>query len=104
MPTRLGARLVVEFIGTFALVFCGMIVFNYGKDPLLIGKIGLLIIALGHGLILATMITAAMPTSGGHLNPAVTFGFLLTRKMKPIDGIAYIVVQLLAGVVAALLV
>src|SRR5258708_4464079 len=106
MKNRLGAALLVEFIGTFALIFCGIMVFNYGKSAALADKVtglsALVTIALGHGLILSTMGTAAMPTSGGQFNPAVTLGFLLTGKMKPVEGISYIVIQLLAGVVAAL--
>lgn len=106
MNSRLGANLLVEFIGTFALVFCGILVFNYGKSAALADKVtslsALITIALGHGLILSTMVTAAMPTSGGQFNPAVTAGFLLTGKMKPVEAISYIVIQLLAGVVAAL--
>jgi MIP family channel proteins len=101
MRNRLGASLLVEFIGTFALVFCGMLVFYHGKPA---GLPGLLVIALGHGLILSVMVTAAMPTSGGHFNPAVTIGFLAARKIKALDALSYIVVQLLASVAAALLV
>jgi MIP family channel proteins len=48
------------------------------------------------------MVCATMPTSGGHINPAVTVGFLFTGKIKPVAGIAYIVIQLLGGTVAAL--
>jgi aquaporin Z len=59
-------------------------------------------IALAHGLVLSVMVTAAMPTSGGHINPAITIGFLITGKIKPAAGIAYIVIQLTGGVVAAL--
>ena len=94
MPVRLGACLVAEFVGTFALCFVGIMAIHSGA--------GLAAIAPAHGLILSIMITAAMPTSGGHFNPAVTFGFLITGKIKPTAGIAYIVIQLLAGTIAAL--
>src|SRR3954468_2443840 len=94
MPVRLGAALVAEFVGTFALTFIGIMAIHSGA--------GLVAVALAHGLILSIMVTAAMPTSGGHLNPAVTIGFLLTGKIKPQAGISYIVIQLLAGTVAAL--
>ena len=59
-------------------------------------------VALAHGLILSCIVAATMPTSGGHLNPAVTFGFLITGKIKPPAAIGYIVIQLLAGTIAAL--
>src|SRR5215204_2381267 len=95
MPVRLGAALVAEFVGTFALCCVGILAIHFSNG-------NLVAVALAHGLILACMVTAAMPTSGGHFNPAVTIGFLLTGKIKPVAGVGYIVVQLLAGVVAAL--
>ena len=96
MPVRLGACLVAEFVGTFALCFVGVLSLHSGA--------GLVAVALAHGLILSIMVTATMPTSGGHLNPAVTFGFLITGKIKLAAAIAYIVIQLLAGTTAALVV
>src|SRR5437762_5284951 len=100
MPVRLGAALLAEFIGSFALTFIGIMAIHHA--PTLSPGIGLLTVALAHGLILSVMVTAAMPTSGGHFNPAVTVGFLITGKIKPVAGIGYIVIQLLGGVVAAL--
>ena len=94
MPVRLGACLLAEFVGTFALCFVGILAIHSGA--------GLVAVALAHGLILGVMVTATMHTSGGHLNPAVTFGFLITGKIKPPAAIAYIVIQLLAGTIAAL--
>jgi MIP family channel proteins len=96
MLVRLGACLVAEFVGTFALCFVGIMAIHSGA--------GLVAIALAHGLILAIMVTAAMPTSGGHFNPAVTFGFLITGKIKLSAAIAYMVIQLMAGTIAALMV
>ena len=95
MPVRLGAALVAEFVGSFALTFLGIMAIQAAPG-------NLLAVALAHGIILAVMVSATMQTSGGHVNPAVTVGFLLTGKIKPVAGIAYIVLQLLGGVVAAL--
>jgi aquaporin Z len=100
MPVRLGAALVAEFVGSFALTFVGIMAIHHA--PTLGPGIGLLAVALAHGVILSVMVTAAMPTSGGHLNPAVTIGFLITGKIKPVAAIGYIVIQLLGGIVAAL--
>src|SRR5437763_1356546 len=94
MPVRLGAALVAEFVGSFALTFVGIMAINSGG--------GLVAIALAHGLILAVLVSATMQTSGGHVNPAITLGFLITGKIKPVAAIAYIVIQLLGGLVAAL--
>lgn len=89
---------VAEFIGTFALVFVGSGVLLLARAT---GQpISLLEIALAHGLILGVMITATMRISG-HLNPAVTIGFLATRRIAPTMAGVYIVAQLLGAIIAA---
>ncbi len=95
MQVRLGACLLAEFVGTFALCFVGILAIHHSHGSLVA-------VALGHGLILSVVVTAAMPTSGGHFNPAVTLGFLMTGKIKAPAAIAYIVIQLLAGTIASL--
>jgi MIP family channel proteins len=87
-----------EFIGTFALVFVGGA--SIMAAQMSQNSNGLLVAAIAHGLILALMVTATMRISG-HLNPAVTIGFLVTRRIEPIMGVVYIVAQLLGAVVAA---
>ena len=84
-----------EFVGAFTLVFVGVasIVFSGGQ---LVG------IALAHGLAIAVMVSAVGHISGGHFNPAVTFGFLITRRMAPALAGVYLVAQLLGAVVAML--
>jgi aquaporin TIP len=95
MPVRLGAALVAEFVGSFALTFVGVMAIANAPG-------NLVAIALAHGLILSVMCSATMQTSGAHFNPAVTVGFLFTGKIKPVAGIAYIVIQLIGSVAAAL--
>jgi aquaporin TIP len=102
MPVRLGAALVAEFIGSFALTFVGIMAIHYA--PATPPGAGLVAVALAHGLILAVMVSATLQTSGGHVNPAVTLGFLLTGKIKPVAAVGYIVIQLLGGIAAALVV
>ncbi len=84
-------KLVAEFIGTFALIFFG--VGSICADQYLrtssngtIG-LGLLGIALAHGLAIGIMVSALGHISGGHFNPAITFGFagMLTRKLSTFD-------------------
>ena len=86
---------LAEFIGVFGLVFVGgaAIIVTRGTD-------GLLIVALAHGLTLGILITATMRVSG-HLNPAVTFGFLVTRRIEPMMAGIYLVAQILGGILAA---
>ena len=88
-------RAFAEFVGTFALVFIGVgsVLFSGGQ---LVG------VALAHGLAIAVMVSAVGHISGGHFNPAITFGFLITRRMAPVLGAVYVVTQLLAAVVAML--
>jgi aquaporin Z len=102
MPS-LARRLVAEALGTFALVFvaAAVVVVNGGFPN---SGIGLLGIALAQAAVLSVMITATMTISGGHLNPAVTVGLLVTRRIALGPAVAYIVTQLAAACLAALLV
>ena len=87
-----------EFIGTFALVFVGSGSIMTTK---LTGNVaaGPIAVALAHGLILAVMVSALMRISG-HFNPAVTLGFLATRRIEAMMAALYIVAQVLGAVVA----
>ena len=87
-------KLVVEFIGTFFLVFTvGMAVANAGNlAPLAIGSV------------LMVMVFAGGHISGGHYNPAVSTAVFVRGKMAQNEYVAYVVTQIVAGVVAALVV
>jgi aquaporin TIP len=102
MPS-LTRRLAAEALGTFGLVFVGaaVVVVNGGFPN---SGIGLLGIALAHAVVLSVMITATMTISGGHLNPAVTIGLLIGRRIDAASAVGYIVVQLAAACAAAALV
>lgn len=91
---------VSEFIGTFALVFVGSAAIMAAAQSN--SPNGLLQIALAHGLVLAIFVTALMRISG-HFNPAVTFGFVVTRRIDPMMAGVYIVAQLLGAAAAAYL-
>ena len=96
-PLRRG---VAEFIGTFTLIFvgAGSIMAAAGiHDPTLIG------IAFAHGLAIAVMVSAVGHISGGHFNPAVTFGMLVTRRIEPMLAVVYWLAQFGGAVIAALL-
>jgi MIP family channel proteins len=97
MQPALIKRCVAEFIGTFALIFIGIgAIYHFGPVP---G--GLLGIAFAHGLTIAVMVAATAGISGGHLNPAVTFGLLVGGKINFKGAIAYWVAQLAGGTIAA---
>jgi MIP family channel proteins len=92
---------VAEFIGAFTLTFigAGAVVAAHGiHDPSLIG------VAIANGLAIGVMVSAFGHISGGHFNPAVTFGFLVTRRIKPALGVIYWVAQFAGAAFAALLI
>src|SRR5215213_1015445 len=89
-------RSVAEFVGAFALIFVG-------AGSVMTGGGDLLGVAVAHGLILAIMVTALGHISGGHFNPAVTLGFIVTRRIKPLLGLCYWAAQFSGAVAAALL-
>jgi MIP family channel proteins len=91
-----------EFLGTFVLCFIGA--GSICADALTGGKLGLVGIALAHGLALSVGITALGHVSGGHFNPAVTFGFLITGRLPAARAAGYVVAQLLGAFVGGLLV
>jgi len=95
MPDDWFRRAAAEFVGTFTLVFAGVgsIIFSGNS---LVG------VALAHGLAIGVMASAVGHISGGHFNPAVTFGFVVTRRMDVALAGVYWITQLAAGVVAAL--
>jgi MIP family channel proteins len=94
-------RAVAEAIGAFTLTFIdtGAAASAGGvHDPTLIG------VAIANGLAIGVMVCALGHISGGHFNPAVTFGFLIARKIKPPLALAYWVGQFGGAALAALLV
>ena len=90
-------RAVAEFVGTFALVFVAV------GAIMVSGQSGLVGVALATGLVIAVMASALGHISGGHFNPAVTLGFVVTRRMAPLLAVVYWLAQVLAAVSAALL-
>ena len=91
---------VAEALGVFVLVFVGvMAIYNIGAEPL-----GLIGVALAHGLAILVMVAALGHVSGAHFNPAITFGLLLGRHIDLPSAVLYWVAQLVGATLAALLV
>jgi aquaporin Z len=94
-------RAVAEFVGTFALIFVGAGSIMTAAGPA--DQSPLLAAALAHGLVIAVFASAVGHISGAHFNPAVTFSFLVARRMAPSLALVYWVSQFTAAVAGALL-
>ena len=100
---NLGKKLVAELLGTFWLVFggCGSAIFaaNFGGDgnPLGIGFLG---VAFAFGLTVLTGAYAFGHISGGHFNPAVSFGLWAGGRFPAKDLLPYIAAQVAGGIAA----
>lgn len=94
-----GAKCLAEFIGTFTLVFIGS--GSICASTLPETGLGLLGVALAHGLALGVMISAVGHISGGHINPAVTLGALVAGKIRPRLALAYVIAQCVGAIAGA---
>jgi aquaporin Z len=105
-------RCLAEFIGTFWLVLggCGsaVIAAAYTADAAKISEntsfplgIGLVGVSLAFGLTVLTGAYALGHISGGHFNPAVSFGLWAGKRFPGSDLLPYIVSQVIGAVVSA---
>lgn len=93
-------KLSAEALGTFVLVFggCGSAVLAAGFPELGIGFVG---VSLAFGLSVLTMAYAVGGISGGHFNPAVTFGLAVANRFEWSEVVPYWIAQVVGGAVAA---
>jgi aquaporin TIP len=96
--------LIAEAIGTFALCFVGLLAISASDILEASGASPLIVIALAHGLIITVMVATLAHHSGAHFNPAVTFGFLITRRITPAKAALYVAAQVGGAVLASALV
>jgi MIP family channel proteins len=100
MSNQIAPKLLAELIGTFALIFIGA-----GAGAVIGGGVGLpgiIAIAFAHGLTVMAFAFAYGPVSGGHFNPAVTTAVFAAGAMRAGEAAAYIITQLVGGVLGAL--
>jgi MIP family channel proteins len=91
-------RGAAEFVGAFALIFVGagaVLAAGPSAEPEIVA------IALANGLVIAVMVSAVGHISGGHFNPAITLGFLVTGRLAPLLAVVYWVAQFLGAIAAA---
>lgn len=99
-------KLAAELLGTAVLVF-----FAVGAATLSFGfklsggstSAGVVTTALCFGLVLLAMVYAIGPITGCHINPAVTMGFVTSRRMELYEAIGYWAAQFVGGILGALL-
>jgi aquaporin TIP len=97
---------IAEFISTLIFVFAGEgsgMAFNKLTDNGSTTPAGLVAASLAHGFALFVAVSVGANISGGHVNPAVTFGAFVGGHISLVRGILYWVAQLLGSVVACLL-
>ena len=99
---------LAELIGTLLFVFVGagsvVVVTGVLATSPLSEPAALTAIALAHGFAIAVVVAGTAAISGGHVNPAVTFGAVISGQMKLSRGVLYVGAQLLGAVIGALLV
>ena len=96
---------IAEMAGTFLFFFVGIGAIgalqfaNAGKavDP----AAALIVAALAHGIVLAVLVSALGAVSGGHFNPAITFGVWVAGQIPWRRGVAYVLAQLIGAIFAA---
>ena len=96
MDAQLTKKAIVEFLGTFALLFIGI------GSIVMTENTNLVAIALAHGLAIGLLIMAAGHISGGFFNPAVTIGMWITHRIDGYGAIVYIGAQLLGALAGTL--
>ncbi|KAK7309058.1 hypothetical protein RJT34_05490 [Clitoria ternatea] len=97
---------VAEFIATLLFVFAGVgsaIAYNELTKDAALDAPGLVAVAVAHAFALFVGVAVAANISGGHLNPAVTFGLAVGGNITLITGFFYWIAQLLGSIVASLL-
>nr|QIE08068.1 aquaporin 8 [Sinonovacula constricta] len=86
---------LAELVGVTLFVFIGCLALSDGN---IVGA------ALGHGLTITLLIVGLGEISGGHFNPAVTVGVLLSGRIRPLLALGYILGQLVGGILGAAIV
>jgi aquaporin Z len=99
MPRSLVTRLSAELLGTALLVFFAVGTAVFGAD-----RMGTLGVALAFGFVLLALAYTFGSVSGCHVNPAVTLGMVVSRRMAPVEGAFYWVAQLVGGLLGALMI
>lgn len=88
-------KYIAEFVGTFVLVLVGC-------GTAVVTGANVVATSLAFGLAIVAMAYSIGNVSGCHVNPAVSLGFLIAKKMDAKDFVGYVVAQVLGALVGAL--
>jgi aquaporin Z len=88
----------VEFIGAFFVAFVPIFISTFGNIKLQTSFV--LILALATGLTYGALYSAFGKVSGGHFNPAITVASIIKKTTSGIDGAAFIIAQVIGGIIA----
>lgn len=97
-------KLIAEALGTACLVFFAVGVATLSFGYKLTGQstaAGVVATALAFGLVLLALVYAVGAISGCHVNPAVTLGFLVARRITTAEAVGYWIAQIIGGIVGA---
>jgi len=102
---------LTEFLATLLFVYigCGACISTYFTEKLDMRSITgvdtarLLVIAFAHGFAILLLVFATIHISGGHINPVVSLAMIVTRNIKPMKGVYYILCQFSGGITGAFL-
>lgn len=104
LSMNLARKLIAEALGTAFLVFCAVgtatLCFGYqitGSSK----SAGVVATALAFGLVLLILVYAVGSISGCHINPAVTMGFLISRRIGLGEAVGYWIAQVIGGIAGA---
>jgi aquaporin Z len=106
IDANMARKYTAELIGTALLVFfgAGMATVSFGFRAFGSSVAsGILLTGLTFGLVLLGLVAVIGPISGCHVNPAVTLGQFLAKRISSIDAIGYVIAQLIGGLLGALL-
>lgn len=104
-------KLVAECLGTGILVFVavGVATLSFGNWANGVGfagsspAAGVVTTALAFGLVMLVMVVVIGPISGAHINPAVTLGFVVSKRMAIAEAVGYWIAQFVGATIGALL-
>ncbi|KAA2283137.1 MIP/aquaporin family protein [Candidatus Nitrosocosmicus agrestis] len=91
-------KFLIEIIGTFILVYAIASAATVYSDS---GQLGVIGIGLVHALVLTAIVYAIGYRSGAQVNPAVTIGLLVAKKITGRESVTYIIAQIIGAVIAA---